>query len=174
MGQHLLVVMAQRLSQPMANVFLYAPQNFHNICLLSRSLESFGQKDCYVFDPHGLVRERYGKYRTRELRATSRGAFEMIRWLRVENPTEFFANPPGRVLATVAGPQATPLSSFQLNSTDVILFGSERRGLPPEVAAASVASLTIPTCGRTQSLNLATAVSIVLYELQRQLEHCIR
>jgi tRNA G18 (ribose-2'-O)-methylase SpoU len=158
----------------MANVFLYAPQNFHNICLLSRSLESFGHKDCYLFDPHGIVREHYGKYRTRELRATSRGAFETIRWLRVENPMEFFANPPGRVIATVAGPQATPLSSFQFNPTDVILFGSERRGLPPEVAAAGVASLTIPTCGRTQSLNLAIAVSIVLYEVQRQLVHDVR
>jgi tRNA G18 (ribose-2'-O)-methylase SpoU len=147
----------------MANIFLYAPQNFHNVCLLSRSLEYFGQTECYVFDPHSLVREHYGKYRRREMRVSSRGAFETIRWIRVEDPAAFLAKPPGRLVATVASPLAVSLASFRFEAADVILFGSESRGLPSEVVSASAAALTIPAHGKTSSLNLAIAVSIVLF-----------
>jgi tRNA(Leu) C34 or U34 (ribose-2'-O)-methylase TrmL len=153
----------------MVNVFLYAPQNFHNICLLSRSLEYFGLTDCHVFDPHRLVRDRYGKYRRRQLRDLSRGTFEMIRWNRIEAPKEFFANPPGRLVATVAGTHAESVTSFKFSPSDIILFGSESCGLPAEVVSASAASITIPAYGRTQSLNLAVAVSVVLYEYRRHL-----
>jgi tRNA G18 (ribose-2'-O)-methylase SpoU len=153
----------------MANVFLYAPQSFHNICLLSRSLECFGQTDCYLFDPHHLVREHYGKYRRRELRVVSRGAFETIRWIRIEDPQEFFAHLPNRLVATVADPLAVPLTSFQFNPTDIILFGSESGGLPSEVIATSGACVTIPSQGQILSLNLAVAASVLLFEYQRQM-----
>jgi len=154
----------------MANVFLYAPQSFHNICLLARSLEHFGQSDCYLFDPHELVRERYGKYRRRELRVISRGAFEMIRWIRIEDPREFFAHPPSRLVATIADPQAVPLTSFYFSPTDIMLFGSESGGLPAEVITAAGAAVTIPAQGQTVSLNLAVSVSILLFEYQRQIK----
>lgn len=152
----------------MASVFLYAPLDFHNICLLSRTLEVFGYRDCYVFDPKHLIRERYGKVRTRELRAVSAGAFQKIRWTRVEAPDAFFSHPPGRVVATVADASATPLTQFQFALTDVLLFGSESRGLPADVIARTDAALTIPASGRTLSLNLAVAVGVVLFEWQRQ------
>jgi TrmH family RNA methyltransferase len=51
----------------------------------------------------------------------------------------------------------------------LIVFGSEARGLPREVAAAGNVALTIPLAGKTQSLNLAVAIGIVLFETQRQL-----
>ena len=93
----------------------------------------------------------------------------MIRWNRIEAPKEFFANPPGRLIATVAGTHAESVTSFRFSPSDTILFGSESRGLPTEVVSASAASLTIPAYGRTQSLNLAVAVSVVLYEYRRHL-----
>lgn len=154
----------------MANVFLYAPQSFHNICLLARSLEYFGQYDCYLFDPHELVRERYGKYRRRELRVVSRGAFEMIRWIRIEDPREFLASSPNRIVATVADSHSVPLTRFQFNPTDTILFGSESGGLPSEIIATAGAAVTIPAQGQTLSLNLAVAASILLFEFQRQMK----
>jgi len=152
----------------MASVFLYAPQDFHNVCLLSRTLEVFGYRECYVFDPHELIREKYGKYRSRELRVVSAGAFEKIEWKRVEEPERFLADHPGRVVATVADQAATPLTHHEFSATDMLLFGSESRGLPDAVVAASAAKITIPSAGQTQSLNLVVAVGIVLFEWQRQ------
>ena len=53
---------------------------------------------------------------------------------------------------------------------DVLLFGSERRGLPPEVlreiAAENVVSL--PMRAGNRSLNLANAAAIAVYEAWRQ------
>src|SRR5262249_18456348 len=53
---------------------------------------------------------------------------------------------------------------------DAFVFGSESRGLPPEVLARHAErTLTIPMrTGKVRSLNLAGAVSVVVYEALRQ------
>jgi tRNA (cytidine/uridine-2'-O-)-methyltransferase len=53
---------------------------------------------------------------------------------------------------------------------DVLLFGSERRGLPPEVLAqiAPDRVLTLPMRAGNRSLNLANAAAIAVYEAWRQ------
>lgn len=150
-------------------VFLYAPRDFHNLCLLARTLEVFGQRDCLVFDPGRLIRESYGKVRTRELRVVSAGAFEKIRWAIVEDPDAVLSRHDGRVVATVADSSALRLDEHHFAPSDLVLFGSERHGLPPDVVAKSDAKVTIPVLGETQSLNLAVSVGIVLFERQRQL-----
>lgn len=52
---------------------------------------------------------------------------------------------------------------------DVLLFGPESRGLPHDLLAHDPANcLRIPMRAEARSLNLATAVGIVLYEAVRQ------
>lgn len=52
---------------------------------------------------------------------------------------------------------------------DVLLFGSETRGLPPSVLAEDPASnLKLPMRPEVRSLNLASAVNTVVYEAIRQ------
>jgi tRNA (cytidine/uridine-2'-O-)-methyltransferase len=51
---------------------------------------------------------------------------------------------------------------------DFLVFGRETKGLPEQLLAANAESaITIPMIG-TRSLNLATAVAIVLFEAARQ------
>jgi tRNA (cytidine/uridine-2'-O-)-methyltransferase len=53
---------------------------------------------------------------------------------------------------------------------DFLVFGRETKGLPEPLLAANAARcLTIPMQPQTRSLNLATAVGIVLYEATRRL-----
>lgn len=53
---------------------------------------------------------------------------------------------------------------------DFLVFGRETRGLPESLLAAHADScLTLPMRPEARSLNLATAVSAVLYEAVRQL-----
>lgn len=153
----------------MPSVFLYAPQDFRNLCVLARTLEVFGHSQCYVFDPHRLVRDRYGKSRLRELRVVSAGAFGKIAWQRVEEPLAFLGSYFGRIVATVADPRATSLAQFQFAADDLVVFGPESVGLPRAVVDVSSATVTIPARGQTQSLNLAVALGIVLFEVDRQL-----
>jgi tRNA (cytidine/uridine-2'-O-)-methyltransferase len=60
---------------------------------------------------------------------------------------------------------------FRYRDGDCLLFGSESRGLPVTVLTRYAANaVTIPMpAGHVRSLNLATAVGIVLYEALRQL-----
>lgn len=52
---------------------------------------------------------------------------------------------------------------------DYLIFGRETKGLPePLLAAHPDSLLTIPMTSKTRSLNLATAVGIVLFEAVRQ------
>jgi tRNA (cytidine/uridine-2'-O-)-methyltransferase len=53
---------------------------------------------------------------------------------------------------------------------DVLLFGSETRGLPPEVleGIALERQLVIPMRPHNRSLNLSNAVALVVYEAWRQ------
>jgi TrmH family RNA methyltransferase len=50
----------------------------------------------------------------------------------------------------------------------VLLMGSERHGLPGEMMDACDALVRIPMCGRVDSLNLAVATAVVLYEIYNQ------
>jgi TrmH family RNA methyltransferase len=50
------------------------------------------------------------------------------------------------------------------------VLGSEREGLPEEVVTACAASATIPLPGRAESLNVAMAGTIALYDWRRRHE----
>ena len=56
----------------------------------------------------------------------------------------------------------------RFQNQDFLVFGRETKGLPEDLLAANVENcITIPMHG-TRSLNLATAVAIVLFEAVRQ------
>ena len=63
-----------------------------------------------------------------------------------------------------------PYTRAAFHDGDCLLFGNESKGLPPGVReryAGRVLGIPMPT-GKVRSLNLATAVGIVLYEALRQ------
>src|SRR5450432_1861900 len=65
-----------------------------------------------------------------------------------------------------------PYYDERFQSNDFLVFGRETRGLPePLLQANADRLLTIPMKG-TRSLNLATAVAIVLFEAARQGSAC--
>ena len=72
---------------------------------------------------------------------------------------------PGRRVALVAHGGAA-LADLDLAPPLTFLLGSEREGLPPDVAADAEA--TIPLPGEAESLNVAAAGAIALYELARR------
>ncbi len=72
---------------------------------------------------------------------------------------------PGRRIALVAH-GGEPLAGVDLSPPVTFLLGSERGGLPDDVAADAVA--TIELSGRSESLNVAAAGAVALYELARR------
>ena len=150
------------------NILIHAPSDFNNLCVLTRTLECFGICNCTVFDPHRLVRERYGKSYSQRLRTLSAGAFSKIRFTRIDDTEAFIRAYAGRSLATVPDPSARSLYAFQFKDDDLVVFGSEACGLPEAIIGACDAKITIPQTGITQSLNLCVAASIIVSEWSRQ------
>ena len=150
-------------------VLVHAPEDFNNLCVLARTLEVLGVGRCYVFDPARIIRPSYGKSYTRRLRTVSGGAFCRIDFVRVSESVEFIGDYRHRSVATVPDQAAASLYEFEFAPDDLLVFGSEARGLPAEVVQACDVRLTIPQRGVTQSLNLSVASGMILGEWFRQL-----
>ncbi len=73
---------------------------------------------------------------------------------------------PERRLALVAR-GGEPLADVELEPPFAFLLGSERDGLPEALVTRSH-TVTIPTPGAAESLNVAAAGAIALYELRRR------
>jgi RNA methyltransferase, TrmH family len=72
--------------------------------------------------------------------------------------------PGGRVALAAHGGE--PLADVALEPPLTFLLGSEREGLPADLRADALA--TIPLLGAAESLNVAAAGAIALYELSRR------
>jgi len=79
-----------------------------------------------------------------------------------------FEEAPGQRVALVAH-GATPLHELELSGSTTLVLGAERAGLPDELVAGCDKTATIVTTGPTESLNVAVAGAIALYELCRSL-----
>lgn len=78
-----------------------------------------------------------------------------------------FDEAPGRRIALAAHGGA-PLSELDLTQPVSFVLGAEREGLPDDVAAACEAVASIPLAEGAESLNVAVAGAIALYELARR------
>ena len=122
-----------------------------NVGTLIRSADAFGaavalSEGCA--DPLG----------PRALRASAGAIFRvpLVGWERA----------PGRQIALVAHDGA-PLADTPLEPPVTFILGSERGGLPPGLATDCY-KVTIPLPGEAESLNVAAAGAIALYELSRR------
>ena len=73
---------------------------------------------------------------------------------------------PGRKVA-LAAHGGEPLGEADLTPPLTFLLGAEREGLPPDLAPGSL-TITIPLPGEAESLNVAAAGAIALYEHARR------
>jgi tRNA (cytidine/uridine-2'-O-)-methyltransferase len=95
-------------------------------------------------------------------------AVEVVRHVTFE---EFETNSGATRVWCVETPAAKPYTRAAFADGDCLLFGAESKGLPPGVRdkyAGAMVGIPMPA-GRVRSLNLATAVGVVLYEALRQL-----
>jgi RNA methyltransferase, TrmH family len=83
-------------------------------------------------------------------------------------PLADFGEPQGRRRVALVPRGGTPLPELELDGDVVLVLGSEREGLPQDVLAGCDGRASIPQGGAAESLNVAMAGTIALYELARQ------
>ena len=82
-------------------------------------------------------------------------------------PAMGFDEAPGRRVALVAH-GGEPLAAVDLSGEVVFVLGAEREGLPAEVLERCDVRASIPQVGGAESLNVAMAGTVALYERLRQ------
>jgi RNA methyltransferase, TrmH family len=82
-------------------------------------------------------------------------------------PTADWDDAPGPKVA-LAMDAETPLWDADLPECVTFVLGAEREGLPPEVAAACDLRVAIPLADGAESLNVAMAGTVALYEHRRR------
>jgi tRNA G18 (ribose-2'-O)-methylase SpoU len=78
-----------------------------------------------------------------------------------------FDDAPGRRVALVAR-GGRPLDELDFSGPTTFVLGAEREGLPEEVLLRCEARATIPLATDADSLNVALAGAIALYEVSRR------
>jgi len=81
-------------------------------------------------------------------------------------PVGRFDDAPSRRIALVPRGGA-PLNEVDLSEPVTFVLGAEREGLPRDVVGACDALASIPLADGAESLNVAVAGAIALYELRR-------
>jgi TrmH family RNA methyltransferase len=82
-------------------------------------------------------------------------------------PLLAFDDAPGRRIALVAH-RGVPMEELDLSGPTTFVLGAEREGLPESVLGTCDERATIPLAPGSESLNVATAGAIALYELSRR------
>jgi 23S rRNA (guanosine2251-2'-O)-methyltransferase len=107
----------------------------------------------------------------RGIEKTALGAEQTVRWEKVEDPASFVDGLRARgvqVAAVETGARAIDVFEWQPAFPVCVVFGHEVNGLRPEILERADISVRIPMLGLKQSLNVATAGGVVLYELLRR------
>ena len=148
------------LSATADHLLLVQPSDHGNLGTIARTLLAFGTCDVAlvapavdIFSPH-VVRASMGA--TFALRFSYFGTFGAYR-------TAFGSD---RTLYPFMLGAPTPLGKVTFQRPYTLIFGPEGAGLPTEYAEVGV-PVTIPQSPQVESLNLAVAVAVALYEAAR-------
>ncbi len=155
--------LAEQRGEPPFIVILDGVQDPHNLGAVIRSAEALGA--------HGVI---IGKRRSASLTAAvykvSSGAAEYIPVVKVVNINrtieEIKAMNIWAVAADMAGGQ--PLGEANLSGAVALVIGGEGEGVSRLAKELCDMAVSIELSGRTESLNAASAASILIYEKKRQ------
>jgi TrmH family RNA methyltransferase len=148
-------------TEPGPCVMLEDLQDPGNLGSILRSAAAAGVEEVY------LSRKCVQAWSPRVLRA-GMGAHFALRIYEDVDLDAFIRGYPGRVFAAVAG-RGTPFYAADLSGRVALLFGNEGAGLTAELRDAAHASISIPMPGGTESLNVAAAAAVCLFERVRQI-----
>ena len=150
LGQQPLVVVIEAIEKP------------GNLGTILRSADAVGVDGVIVCDPvtdiynPNVVRASIGTLFTRPV--VQAGIEDVIRWLR-ENKFSIVATSPDA---------ATNYTDATLPEQIAIVMGSEQYGLSEQWLQEADTRISIPMLGLADSLNVAMATTLVLYEVLRQ------
>jgi 23S rRNA (guanosine2251-2'-O)-methyltransferase len=105
---------------------------------------------------------------------TALGAIESVPWKHFKTTPEAIKTMSQcnhktiKIISVELAKNAINFWDYKFESPLALIFGNEISGIPKELFETSDAVIKIPMFGKKESLNVATSVGIVLYEVLRQ------
>lgn len=149
-------------AMPLLHVVLYQPDIPQNTGNVGRSCVAVGAK-LWLVRPLGFrLDDRY-------LKRAGMDYWRHLDWEAVESWEELRERLPERQVWCVEESGTRPVWEAEFRPGDVLVFGSETRGLPQRLLDENpVRNLFLPTRPEVRSLNLASTANTVIYEAVRQ------
>ena len=153
--------MAERT--PYLHVVLHQPDIPQNTGNIGRTCVAVGAK-LWLVRPLGFHLDE------RHLRRAGMDYWEHLDWEAVENWGEIHERLQGRTFWYLTKTGRRLVWDAKFSRGDVLVFGSETRGLPASILAEQPDhNLSYPMRPEVRSLNLASTATAVIYEAVRQL-----
>ena len=147
-----------------AAVLLENVRSLYNVGAFFRTADGVGLRRLYLagitgYPPQNMISK------------TALGAEETVEWehtRETESKIGELRDEGWEIAAIETSVHAVDLFDWQPRFPVCVLFGHETDGLTPGVAALADTHVRIPMLGRKHSLNVASAGSVVMYELLRK------
>jgi tRNA (cytidine/uridine-2'-O-)-methyltransferase len=157
---------------PLLHVVLYQPEIPPNAGNIGRSCVAVGAK-LWMVKPLGF------RIDEKELRRAGLDYWPHLEWEVVEDWAELAAKLAGPIAAgrmwLLTKTARRPYTDAAYQIGDILLFGSESSGLPPELLGRYAdQTLRVPMRQEVRSLNLSAAAAVVMYEAVRQIGPAIK
>lgn len=107
----------------------------------------------------------------RKIEKTALGAFEYVPWTyyeRTSDALDALDHQHIPIIGVEVVPGAIPHTVFQWPQPVAVIFGNEVTGINPKTLARCQNAVCIPMQGFKNSINVATALGIILFEILRQ------
>ncbi|HEY2412412.1 MAG TPA: tRNA (cytidine(34)-2'-O)-methyltransferase [Pirellulaceae bacterium] len=156
------------LYEPLLHIVLYQPEIPPNTGNIGRTCVATGAK-LWLIEPLGFQIDE------KQLRRAGLDYWPLLEWEAVPDWNALVA----RLGPPLAGHRAwfftktakRPYTEINFQKGDVLVFGSESSGLPPEILQQhSSQAIRVPMRPEVRSLNLSATVAVAAYEAVRQIQ----
>jgi TrmH family RNA methyltransferase len=136
------------------------PENIGNIIRLA---DNVGAEDVFILGTDFQLRMS-------SVKKTAGLSFNHV-GLTFISPEDFFGrlSPEAQLAAIETSEDSTNLFTTKLPENIIFLLGNERNGLPDEILRKCSLKVHIPMTGNCKSMNVSHALSVALFEWQRQM-----
>ncbi len=150
------------ITEPLLNVVLYQPDIPQNTGNIGRTCVAVGAK-LWLVRPLGFRLDE------KHLRRAGMDYWQYLDWEAVDSWDEVLQRLPGRRWWCLTKFATRMVWDATFERGDILLFGSETRGLPESIRQAHPDNnLKLPMSDKVRSLNLASTANTVVYEAVRQ------
>ena len=155
-------------------VILLEPEKSGNIGAVARSMKNFGQRELWIVNPkapidgESMAYAMHGSDVLSSAKIVNKLKEALVGVDVIVGTSSIIARSPSNVIRTPTTPREFANKLNRCRGRIALVFGRESSGLNNEELGLCDSVITIPASHEYNVLNLATAVSIILYELFQQ------